>query len=165
MLCAGAVSAAVFALATLLPNTVFDFVFCRMPAGLAAAYFGAASDGSAFVLADGRIVAVTRACGGAGFFAMVCGLLTWRITETARWRFAPVAVVAAWGYAMLVNGVRVVATVWARSASEVLLPERLWGAVHLATGVAVFFSALMVAGGIATRVPLAGRAHSNNTEV
>ncbi|MDR2849235.1 MAG: hypothetical protein LBW77_01635 [Verrucomicrobiota bacterium] len=140
--CAGAVSAAVFALAALLPDAVFDVVFCRAPAHLAGAYFGVSADGAAFTLADGRVIAVTRACGGAGFFAMLCGLLACR---AGNWRAWPAAVAAVWGYAVCVNGVRIVGTVWVRAFAEAALPERFWGVAHLTTGVMVFFPALAAA--------------------
>jgi exosortase/archaeosortase family protein len=145
--CAGAVGTAVFALAALLPDAAVDVIFCRGPAHLAAAYFGAAAEGSAFALADGRVVAVTRACGGMGFFAMLCGLLARRAAAGGGGglRSFPGAVAAAWGYTVLVNGLRIVGTVWVRALAETALPERMWGAAHLAAGVMVFFPALAVA--------------------
>jgi exosortase/archaeosortase family protein len=141
-----AAGAAVFALTAALPDAMFDVVFCRVPAGLAAAYLGGMPDGgSAFALADGRVVEVTRACGGAGFFAMLCGLLAWRGFLPSRDAFIPVFALAAWGYTVVMNGVRVVAAVYARAFAEAASPERFWGAAHLAAGVAVFFPALLLA--------------------
>ena len=135
----GAVGMAVFMLAAILPDATYEAVFCALPARFAAMYFGTVADGASFALADGRVIAVTRVCGGSGFFAMLCGLLVCR--GMCCTRFAG-GVAAAWVYTVLVNGVRVVGAVWIRAFAEVLLPERMWAMAHLAAGVFVFFPAL-----------------------
>jgi hypothetical protein len=140
----GAVVLAMYALAAALPDAAYEAVFCKLPTRLAAMYFGTVADGASFALADGRVVAVTRACGGAGFFAMLCGLLACRAAAMGGVRWLLPSVVAAWGYTVLVNGVRVVGAVWARALAEMLLPERAWAAAHLAVGVLVFFPALCI---------------------
>ena len=140
----GVVGIAVFMLAAMLSDAAYGAVFCELPARFAAMYFGTVADGASFVLADGRVIAVTRACGGSGFFAMLCGLLAYRAAAMGGVRWLLPSVVAAWGYTVLVNGVRVVGAVWARALAEMLLPERAWAAAHLAVGVLVFFPALCV---------------------
>ncbi len=58
----------------LLPDGLYQRVFCRLPAELAAAYFGAECHGTSFRLRTGFEVSVTRACSGSDFFALLCGL-------------------------------------------------------------------------------------------
>lgn len=138
----GAAALAAYALAAVLPDAAYGAVFCTLPARFAAMYFGTVAEDVSFALADGRVIAVTRACGGSGFFAMLCGLLAYRVATVGGVRWLPSAIVAAWIYTVLVNGVRVVGAVWARAFAEMLLPERAWAAAHLAVGVLVFFPAL-----------------------
>ena len=135
---------AVLALASALPEAWYDAVFCRFPARLAAAYFHAGLDASSFVLGNGRVVAVTRECGGSGFFALICGVLTWHAVRRDVTSLLPLGLLAAWCFTMAINAMRVVVTVWSRVFAENLLPERFFGAVHLVSGVLVFFPALVL---------------------
>ncbi len=73
----------------LLPDGLYQRVFCRIPARIAAAYFGAECHGTSFRL-------------------------------------------------------RIIVTVYTRLAAEPFLPARFLGAVHLFSGVLVFFPALLV---------------------
>ncbi len=50
----------------------------------------------------------------------------------------------AWAFVNGVNGLRVVLSFWTRLASEALLPERFDAAVHMVSGVMIFFPALLV---------------------
>jgi hypothetical protein len=49
----------------------------------------------------------------------------------------------AWAFVNGVNSMRVVLSVWTRLASEVLLPERFDAAVHMVSGVMIFFPSLL----------------------
>ena len=50
----------------------------------------------------------------------------------------------AWVFVNAVNSMRVVLSFWTRLASEALLPERFDAAVHMVSGVMIFFPALLV---------------------
>ena len=122
----------------------FAFLFCRVPAWIAAGFFGAGLDGSVLVLGTGRVVAVTRECGGSDFFALVCAVLTWHAVRHNDAAMLPLWWCGAWAGTLLVNGLRVIATVWTRAIAECILPERFFGAVHLVSGVLVFFPVLLL---------------------
>ena len=49
----------------------------------------------------------------------------------------------AWAFVNVVNSMRVVLSVWTRLISEALLPERFDAAVHMVSGVMIFFPALL----------------------
>lgn len=132
------------ALVAALPDAWYAGLFCRVPAWLAAVYFHAGLDGAALTLGSGRAVAVTRACGGSDFFALVCAVLTWRAVRRNVAARLPLWWCGAWAYTLLVNGLRVIVTVWTRALAEPSLPERFYGAVHLVSGVLVFFPALLL---------------------
>ena len=130
-------------LPALLPDMWYSQIFCRVPAWLAAAYYHAALDGAALTLGSGRVIVVTRECGGSDFFALVCAVLTWHaVRQKDAARMLPLWWCGAWVFTMLVNGMRVIATVWTRAVAESILPERFFGAAHLVSGVLVFFPAL-----------------------
>ena len=63
------------------------------------------------------------------------------ILETIREAF--ILLFLAWAFVNGVNSMRVVLSVWTRLASEALLPERLDAAVHMVSGVMIFFPALL----------------------
>ncbi|MDR2862816.1 MAG: archaeosortase/exosortase family protein [Puniceicoccales bacterium] len=137
----GAVVIAKLAIATL-PDAAFAQIFCRVPAWIAAAYFQASLTGETLCLASGRMVSVTRACGGADFFAILCAMFAWQVVP-GRIRWFPVLCAGAWVVTIFVNAMRVIAAVWIRAFTELLLPERMEAAVHLVSGVLVFFPALL----------------------
>lgn len=136
---------------SLLPDGLYQRIFCRIPAALAAAYFGAECHGTSFRLWTGLEVSVTRACGGSDFFALLCGLglaACWRARRrqpAAGWmgRLLLYALLAL-GATLLVNGMRIIAAVYMRQAAAPFIPARFLGAVHLFSGVLVFFPALLV---------------------
>ncbi len=59
-------------------------------------------------------------------------------------RKALILLFIAWAFVNGVNGLRVVLSFWTRLASEALLPERFDAAVHMVSGVMIFFPALLV---------------------
>lgn len=63
------------------------------------------------------------------------------ILETIR--KASILLFMAWAFVNGVNSMRVVASVWTRLVSEALLPERFDAAVHMVSGVMIFFPALL----------------------
>ncbi len=144
LLAAGSVFVVLTALAAALPDTWYNALFCRAPAWLAAAYFHAGLDGTALTLGSGRVVAVTRACGGSDFFALACAVLTWHAARQKVAARLPLGWFCAWAFTLLVNGMRLIVTVWTRALAEPWLPERFCGAVHLVSGVLVFFPALVL---------------------
>jgi len=129
-------------LVSAIPDTVYALMFCRVPTWLAAAFFHAGVDGATLVLGSGRIVSVTRECGGSDFFALVCAVLTWHAVRQKGAAALPFWWCGAWIFAVLANGMRVILTVWTRAFAELFLPERFFGAAHLVSGVLVFFPAL-----------------------
>jgi exosortase/archaeosortase family protein len=133
-----------------LPDGVFAQIFCKISAWIAAAYFQASLIGETLLFVSGQMVSVTRACGGADFFAMLCALFAWQVVpERIRW--LPALCAGAWAVTLLVNAMRVIAAIWMRSFAELLLPERMEAAVHLVSGVLVFFPALLAAWWISCR--------------
>ncbi|MEI6647856.1 MAG: hypothetical protein WCP12_17600 [bacterium] len=192
-----------YSLIACLPASVFDLIFCRMPAWLASLYLGSTCDGTALTLCSGRILTVTPACGGSDFFVLVCSMIAWyamapgglqlnggatflhRMTRTTRISGSPrrfalppssqlvapceagranrlgepqspnnkailetirdacIFLFMAWAFVNGVNSMRVVLSVWTRLASETLLPERFDAAVHMVSGVMIFFPALL----------------------
>lgn len=155
-----AVFAGALSLASVLPDTLVSTLFCRVPTGLAALFFNADIQGSSLVLGSGRVIAVTRDCGGTDFFALVCAVLTWhalRQKGAAMLRLLPLGWCGAWAFTVLVNGMRVIVTVWTRVLVEHMLPERYYGAVHLVSGVLVFFPALLLLWWLCVRHDLSGK--------
>jgi len=63
------------------------------------------------------------------------------ILETIRKTF--ILLFVAWAFVNGVNGLRVVLSYWTRMLSEALLPERFDAAVHMVSGVMIFFPALL----------------------
>lgn len=156
-----------YVLLACLPASAFEMLFCRGPAWLASLYLGATYEGTTLALKSGRILAVTPACGGSDFFILVCAMIAWYATafrgkginagsarfsqrhrvRRGEWLYCLIAVwpyfFVAWLFVNVVNSMRVVLSYWARLISEALLPERFDAAVHLVSGVMVFFPALL----------------------
>jgi exosortase/archaeosortase family protein len=150
-------------LVSALPDAVYSLLFCRAPAWIAAAFFHAGVTGATFALASGRVVEVTRECGGSDFFALVCAVLTWRtLRQKGALRGLPLLWFGAWAGTLLVNGMRLIVTVWTRAVAECLLPERYFGAVHLVSGVLVFFPALVLLWWVCIRHDLSGESEAVN---
>jgi hypothetical protein len=63
---------------------------------------------------------------------------------------------AAWSVTMLVNAMRVIATVWTRTLGNAFLPERLEAATHLFSGVLIFFPSLLAVWLISKRLAKRG---------
>jgi exosortase/archaeosortase family protein len=152
-----AAAGGVYAIAKLgvfaLSDAAFSQVFCQIPAWIAASYFQTELHGDTLVFASGQMVAVTRACGGGDFFSLLCAMLTWQFLP-GRARWLPALWAGAWAVTMFVNGMRVIASVWTRWFAEAFLPERMDAAVHLVSGVLVFFPALAAVGWLAERFTL-----------
>ncbi len=138
----GAVFCGALLIAPAMPDTWYSAFFCRVPAWLAAAYYHAGYEGISLVLGSGRVVTVTRDCGGSDFFALICAVLTWHAVRQNGTALLPLWWAGAWLFTVSVNGMRVIASVWMRTLAEVFLPERFYGVVHLVSGVLVFFPAL-----------------------
>ena len=144
------------ALISLIPDTEYSLIFCRTPAQFSALFFSAEVDGAELVLRSGRAVSVTRECGGSDFFVIVCSVLTWRAVRQKDAVKLPLGWCGAWLFTVTVNSMRVIVTVWARAISECFLPERFYGAIHLVSGVLVFFPALVLLWWVCVRHDLSG---------
>jgi hypothetical protein len=175
-----------YILISYLSASVFDQLFCRVPAWLASLYLGGTCDGTTLALRSGHTLMVTRACGGSDFFILVCSMIAWyamrpqnarnstdniKATQTSniehptlniqcsnlnkairQSRNKAIFIVIrkvfilffiAWAFVNGVNSMRVVLSVWTRYVSEALLPERFDAAVHMVSGVMIFFPALL----------------------
>ena len=150
-----------------LPASLFDLLFCRIPAWLASLYLGATCEGTTLALRSGRLLSVTPACGGSDFFILICSMIAWYATapggkgikgggtffsqrhrgHRAELSYCLIALLPyfliAWAFVNGVNSMRVVLSVWTRLVSEALLPERFDAAVHMVSGVMIFFPALL----------------------
>jgi hypothetical protein len=165
------ITACVFCLLHLLisglPASLFTRLFCEVPAWLATLYLGATCEGTTLALRSGHSLVVTRACGGSDFFILVVSMIVWYAlapeglgfragatcfsqrhrVHRGEWPYCLIALLPyffiAWVFVNVVNSMRVVLSAWTRIISEALLPERFDGAVHLVSGVMIFFPALL----------------------
>lgn len=93
-------------------------------------------------------VAVTSACSGSAFAVLVAAVLLgqaagWPATRWHRAGLMLAAPLVALVVTVLVNAARIVCCWRTGLLARAFLPERAWGLVHLATGVAVFLLALI----------------------
>ncbi len=125
-----------------LPDAAILALFCRVPAEVAAFYYAVPLDVKMLSFtARGVTLAVTRSCAATDFFALVAAtLLTARILrEGAGWRNlrAPLDLLAAWGIALTVNSLRIIALI----PVDTVFPKDHAPVVHLLAGVAFFLPA------------------------
>lgn len=119
-----------------LPNPVVLASFCRVPAEIAAFYYGVPleTDTLAFA-ARGVTLAVTRACAATDFFSLVFAvLLTARLLRPCGWIRTVLSIVEAWVLTLVVNSLRIIALV----PVEAIFPKNQTPVVHLFVGVAFF---------------------------
>ena len=119
-----------------LPDSVILASFCRVPAEVAAFYYGVPLEAEALSFtAKGVTLAVTRACAATDFFALVAAvLLTDRmLREGWRWRQL-VLLPIAWTVTLAVNSLRIIALV----PVDAVFPKDHAPIVHLLAGVAFF---------------------------
>lgn len=122
-----------------LPESVILDSFCRVPAEVAAFYYGVPLEVETLSFtARGVTLAVTRACAATDFFALVAVvLLTARILrEGWGWRQLALLLIA-WGITLAVNSLRIIALVPVDS----VFPKDHAPVVHLLAGVAFFLPA------------------------
>lgn len=122
-----------------LPDSAILALFCRVPAEVAAFYYGVPLKMVTLSFtAKGVTLAVTRACAATDFFALVAAvLLTARILrEGWRWRQL-VLLPIAWGVTLAVNSLRIIALV----PIDAVFPKDHAPVVHLLAGVAFFLPA------------------------
>lgn len=122
-----------------LPEPVILASFCRVPAEVAAFYYGVPLEAETLSFtAKGVTLAVTRACAATDFFALVAAvLLTARILrEGWGWRQL-VLLPIAWGITLAVNSLRIIALV----PVDAVFPKDHAPVVHLLAGVAFFLPA------------------------
>ena len=124
-----------------LPEPVILASFCRVPAEVAAFYYGVPLETESLSFtARGVTLAVTRACAATDFFALVAAvLLTARIlSEGWRWRQLALLPIA-WGITLAVNSLRIIALV----PVDAVFPKDHAPVVHLLAGVAFFLPAFV----------------------
>lgn len=122
-----------------LPESAVLASFCRVPAEVAAFYYGVPLEvGTLSFAAKGVTLAVTRECAATDFFALVAAaLLAARISRGGRgWRQL-VLLPFAWGVTLAVNSLRIIALV----PVEAVFPKAHAPVVHLLAGVAFFLPA------------------------
>lgn len=119
-----------------LPDSVVLVSFCRVPAEVAAFYYGVPLEtGTLAFTARGVTLAVTRACAATDFFSLVFAvLLTARLLRPCGWLRVVLSAVEAWTLALVVNSLRVIALV----PVESVFPKNQAPVVHLLVGVAFF---------------------------
>ena len=119
-----------------LPDSAILASFCRVPAEVAAFYYGVPLEAVTLSFtAQGVALAVTRACAATDFFALVAAvLLTARILREG-WRWRQLALLPiAWGITLAVNSLRIIALV----PVDAVFPKGHAPVVHLLAGVAFF---------------------------
>ena len=122
-----------------LPESAILASFCRVPAEVAAFYYGMPIETETLSFtARGVTLAVTRACAATDFFALVAAvLLTARILREG-WRWRQLALLPiAWGITLAVNSLRIIALV----PVDAVFPKDHAPVVHLLAGVAFFLPA------------------------
>lgn len=140
----GLVFLGLWLLTHLLPDGVFGILFCRFPTLLAALYLNVPHEGTLLLLSDSDLFEVKRACGGSDFFVMVTAMVTWYYLKRDRPLIGLLMVMAPlWLLVNLVNSMRIVTLVWVHALSAEVVPERFLGSLHLASGVLIFFPALL----------------------
>lgn len=128
----------------MLPEGVFGILFCRLPTLLAAFYLNVPQEGTLLLLNDSDVFEVKRACGGSDFFIIVTAMVTWYYLKRERPLTGLLMFVAPlWLLVNLVNSMRIVTLVWVHAISVEFVPERFLGSLHLASGVLIFFPALL----------------------
>ena len=122
-----------------LPDSAILASFCRVPAEVAAFYYGVPLGTEALSFtAKGVTLVVTRACAATDFFALVAAvLLTARILREG-WRWRQLALLPiAWVITLVVNSLRIIALV----PVDAVFPKDHAPVVHLLAGVAFFLPA------------------------
>jgi len=127
------------------------YAFCLPSAWLSSAAMGvpcAPTDEGYMLLSHGLPVHVTQACSGAGFFVLVLVLIAaviargrrpaWAVTSTA------LALPIAYAVTLLANTSRIVAGWLTGQCARILLPHQFHAGVHVATGMVVFLTVLIV---------------------
>ncbi len=131
-------------LTQMLPEGLFGILFCRFPTLLAALYLNVPHEATTLLLSESHVFEVKRACGGSDFFVIVTAMVTWYYLK--RDRPLPgllMLMVPLWLLVNLVNSMRIVTLVWVHALSAAVVPERFLGSLHLASGVLIFFPALL----------------------
>ena len=122
-----------------LPESAILASFCRVPAEVAAFYYGVPLEVEALSFtAKGVTLAVTRACAATDFFALVAAVLLTAQILREGWRWQQlVQLPIAWAITLAVNSLRIVALV----PVDAVFPKDHAPVVHLLAGVAFFLPA------------------------
>ena len=125
-----------------LPEPAILASFCRVPAEVAAFYYGVPLEAETLSFtARGVTLAVTRACAATDFFALIAAvLLTARILREGvgvRRLGDTLDLLLAWAITLMVNSLRIIALV----PVDAVFPKDHAPIVHLLAGVAFFLPA------------------------
>ena len=122
-----------------LPDSAILASFCRVPAVVAAFYYGVPIEAETLSFtARGVTLAVTRACAATDFFALVAAVLLAARILREGWTWRQLALLPiAWGITLAVNSLRIIALVPVDAA----FPKDHAPVVHLLAGVAFFLPA------------------------
>ena len=122
-----------------LPESVILALFCRVPAEVAAFYYGVPIETETLSFtARGVTLAVTRACAATDFFALVAAVLLAARILREGWTWRQLALLPiAWGVTLAVNSLRIIALV----PVDAVFPKDHAPVVHLLAGVAFFLPA------------------------
>lgn len=133
---------------------VRQVAFCAPAAHVAGLLSGApcVKDGSDYRLTGSELdLTVVPACAAADYFCLMSGflslLLTWR---GHRLRAQLFVVPAAWILTILINAFRLTACWQTDRLAQILLPQSLWPATHMAVGVVTLLTGLILVFGILT---------------
>ncbi len=128
---------------SLLGDGAVSTLFCRVPAVLAAFYYGVPCTDVTF-RACGATLVVTRACAALDFFSLVAGAGLAALVAGGRRLFGAAVLLLAYPATLLANAVRLVAlapvVAFETSGAETALFGLSWlgEALHLLTGMCVF---------------------------
>ena len=122
-----------------LPDSVILASFCRVPAEVAAFYYGVPLEMETLSFtAKGATLAVTLACAATDFFAMVVAALLMARISSEGWRWRQLVLLPiAWVITLAVNSLRIIALV----PVDAVFPKDHAPVVHLLAGVAFFLPA------------------------
>lgn len=140
----------------LLGNTAVN-AFCRPPAWVGGAFFGApvspAEPGAVLHLA-GLEVAVGKTCSGMSFYLLLSGLMAWSVLRwKGGWRWLPVVALVAYAVTLFANSLRVVLAVFVREATVAFMGPSYAHSAHLAVGILIFLPLLIACSWLLERKP------------
>ncbi len=122
--------------------------FCAPAAHVAGLLSGApcVQDGDDYRLIGSTLdLTVVPACAATDYFCLMAGFLSLLASRRGlRTRVQLLILPAAWALTILINALRLTACWQTDRLAQVLLPQSVWSATHMAVGVVTFLSGLIV---------------------